>query len=82
MKIVRTSVFLSASDLSIHMYCSHATFLNVQLAKNLIIAPQYHDPNLIALQEKGEQFEKNYVEELKGSGKSVVEIRGDNRKQQ
>ena len=81
MKIVGTSIYLSASDISTHMYCSHATFLNVQAAKNLLKAPHYHDPNLIALQEKGEQFEENYVEELKRSGKSVVEIRGDHRKQ-
>jgi uncharacterized protein len=81
MKIIGTSVYLSASDLSTHMYCNHATFMNVQEARNLVEAPHYHDPVLIALQERGEQFEKNYIEELKGSGKSVVEIIKENRKQ-
>jgi predicted RecB family nuclease len=81
MKIVGTTIYLSASDLSTHMYCGHATFLNIQEAKKLIKANYRDDPMLISLQEKGEQFEKDYIEELKRSGKWVVEIGRENSEQ-
>src|SRR5437762_1862488 len=80
MKIVETNIYLSATDLSTHMSCRHATWLNLQEAKKLLKAPYYDNPTVIALRQKGEEFEKNYIEELKGSGKQVVEInKADNK---
>src|SRR5262245_181668 len=39
MKIVEGKVYLSASDLSTHIACPHATFLNLEEAKGLRKAP-------------------------------------------
>src|SRR4030095_16311926 len=79
MKIIDTTMLLSASDLSTHMSCKHATFLNLQLARKIISPPHTHDnPSLAALQQRGEEFEKNYINELKTSGKTIVEIGNGN----
>src|SRR6478736_6295010 len=79
MKITGTTIFLSASDLSTHMSCKHATFLNLQLAKKLIPSPpRYENPSLEALQQKGEEFEKSHINQLRESGKIVLEISRSN----
>jgi len=80
MKIVEVTTYLSATDLSTHMSCRHATWLNLQEAKRLIKAPIYNNPTVIALRQKGEEFEKNYIEQLKKSGMRIVEISKDERK--
>ena len=75
MKIIDTIIHLSASDLSTHMSCKHATFLNLQLAKKIISSPpRYDNPSLEALQNKGKEFEESYITQLKESGKKVVEV--------
>jgi hypothetical protein len=62
MKIIDTTIYLSASDLSTHMSCKHATFLNLQLARKLISPPHVYDnPSLLALQQRGEDFEKRLL---------------------
>ena len=82
MKITGTTILLSASDLSTHMSCKHATFLNLQLARKIIPSPPVYDnPSLVALQQRGEEFEKDYIKQLKESGETVVEIsKGDTKK--
>ena len=79
MKIIDTTIYLSASDLATHMSCKHATFLNLQLARKIIPSPPVYDnPSLVALQQRGEEFEKDHIDMLRRSGKTVVEInRGD-----
>src|SRR3954447_16539141 len=77
MKIVGTNIRLSATDLSTHISCRHATWLNLLEAKKLIKAPFFNNPAVVALQQKGEEFEKNCIDELKGSGMCVVEINKD-----
>ena len=73
MKIVETSILLSASDLSTPISCHHATFLNLQLAKKIIPPPPVYDnPSLEASQKKGEEFEDSYIKQLKESGCTVV----------
>ena len=74
MKIADGKTYLSASDLSTHIACLHATFLNLQQAKGLLKPPGKTFAGLIALQQKGEEFERNYLEQLKAEGKSIVEI--------
>src|SRR6476659_5671598 len=79
MKITDTTILLSASDLSTHMSCKHATFLNLQLVKKIIPSPPVYDnPSLVALQQRGDEFEKDYISQLKNSGKTIIEIhKGD-----
>ena len=81
MKIVDGKVYLSASDLSTHIACPHATFLNLEEAKGLRKAPAQIYGALYALQQKGAEFESNYLEQLRAQGKKIVEISKDSRRQ-
>ncbi len=74
MKIIGDKIYLSASDLSIHIACAHATFLNLQEAKKLLKAPVSINAALDALQKKGEEFEAAYLEQLKREGNTIVVI--------
>jgi uncharacterized protein len=74
MKIISSKTFLSASDLSIYIACPHATWLNLQEARGQLKSPQNINAALHALQEKGEEFEAEYIEDLKKSGKTIIEI--------
>jgi uncharacterized protein len=80
MKIIKDKVYLSASDLSTHIACPHATFLNLQEAKGALKAPGNIHAALQALQKKGEEFESNYLQQLKAKGKSLIEIDKNNSK--
>ena len=75
MKITGTAIYLSATDLSTHMYCRHATYLDLQKAKGFIKVPYRNDPTIEALQKRGEEFERNFISELKKQDKSVIEIK-------
>src|SRR6266542_5527017 len=74
MKIVEDKIYLSASDLSTHIACPHATSLNLQEAKGSLKAPGNIHAALQALQKKGEKFESNYLKQLKVKGKIIIEI--------
>ena len=74
MKIVDSKIYLSASDLSTHIACPHATFLNLQQAKGILKPPGETYGALIALQKKGEEFENNYLDQLKAKEKTIIEI--------
>ncbi len=74
MKIIGDNTYLSASDLSTHIACVHATFLNLQRAKGLLTEPENVYGALVELQKKGEEFEAGYLEQLKKEGKTVVVI--------
>jgi len=75
MKITQGTIYLSASDLSAHISCKHVTWLNLQLAQKKIPSPPvYENPSLEALQQRGEEFEKKYIEKLKQEGKRIAEI--------
>lgn len=81
MKIAEGKTYLSASDLSTHIACPHATFLNIQEAKGSLKAPGNVFSALQALQRKGEEFESDYLEQLRAEGKSIAEIeRGNSKK--
>jgi hypothetical protein len=75
MKITQGTIYLSASDLSAHISCKHVTWLNLQLVQKKIPSPPvYENPSLEALQQRGEEFEKKYIEKLKQEGKRIAEI--------
>ena len=82
MKIDEGKIYLSASDLSTHIACAHATFLNLQVAKGKLKAPGQSFGALKELQKKGEEFERKYLEQLKADGKIIVEIKRDNNDEQ
>src|SRR5687767_8968631 len=74
MKFAKDKIFLSASDLSTHIACPHATLLNLQEAHGKLRAPGKAHAALMVLQQKGEEFESKYLKQLKENGKSIVEI--------
>jgi len=74
MRAVSSEIRLSASDLANHVGCRHLTFLDLCVARNELTAPNYKDPALEALQERGFQHEAAYVEHLRSQGLSIVEL--------
>ncbi|RQP16389.1 MAG: TM0106 family RecB-like putative nuclease [Parapedobacter sp.] len=71
MNLTNDTLELSASDLSNHIACNHLSFLNLSMAKREIAAPEYRDPMLALLQERGQEFEDAYLNSLREQGKQV-----------
>ena len=74
MKAHNNGLRLSATDLANHLGCRHLTFLDLCVAKKGLTAPNYKDPALEALQERGLQHETAYIEHLRSQGLSIVEL--------
>lgn len=72
MKKVDNKIELSAGDLSNHIACSHLTFLDLAVANGMVDPPDYRDPMLAILQERGLEFETSYLDKLKKQGLSVA----------
>ncbi|HET9825352.1 MAG TPA: hypothetical protein VFP87_08460, partial [Chitinophagaceae bacterium] len=81
MKIAEGKIYLSASDLSTHIACPHATYLNLQEARGLKKPSGQTFAALQVLQLKGEEFEENYLKQLKSQGKTIVDIDNSARKE-
>lgn len=73
---LNNSIRFSASDLVGHLDCHHLTALDAAVARGSITKPKIWDPVLQTLVERGLAHEREYVETLKASGISVVEITG------
>ncbi|HCN83356.1 MAG TPA: hypothetical protein DIT07_07000, partial [Sphingobacteriaceae bacterium] len=73
MKKSGDEILLSAGDLSNHIACGHLTSLNLAALKGTIKLPDYRDPMLAILQERGLEFETAYLEKLKEQVLQVVE---------
>jgi predicted RecB family nuclease len=81
MKISSGKVRLSASDLSNHLACRHATSLDMAVATGGRCAPQWLSPDLWVLQERGMAHENAYLEHLQEKGLFIQNLRdvGDER---
>ena len=75
MKATLEKIRLSASDLSNHLACGHATALDVQVAIGGRDAPEWQSPDLWVLQERGMAHEKAYLAHLESQGLSIVNLR-------
>lgn len=62
---------LSPSDLSNHLGCSHLTQLDLLVEQGILDPPQWLDPSLKILQQRGLEFEASYLEEILKSGGHV-----------
>jgi uncharacterized protein len=69
-----TGLDFSASDLSRHSACRHLTALDLCVAKGLRSAPEYHDPAVDILAQRGLEHERRYVDGLKEQGLTVVDL--------
>lgn len=77
MKKGKAGIELSAGDLSAHIACIHLTHLELASINGTIDAPDYRDPMLAILQERGLEFEQNYLRSLKNKGLQVAEPASD-----
>ena len=76
MQQVGKEIRFSASDLVGHLDCHHLTALDAAVARGTAAKPKIWDPVLETLAERGRAHERQYLEKLKESGLSVVEIEG------
>ena len=74
MRSSATGLDFSASDLSRHSACRHLTALDLCVAKGLRSAPEYHDPAVDILAQRGLEHERRYVDGLKEQGLTVVDL--------
>jgi len=82
MRATSGEIRLSASDLSNHLGCGHATALDVQVAIGSRNAPAWQSPDLWVLRERGMAHEDAYLAHLASQGLSIVNLRetvGDQR---
>jgi uncharacterized protein len=77
MKKENSSILLSASDLSQHLACAHLTELNLAVLNGTIDNRSYHDPLLDILQERGMEFERHYLEQLREKDWVIANGAGD-----
>jgi hypothetical protein len=62
---------LSASDLSNYIACHHLSYMDLCAVEGKIQKPEYRDPLLTILQERGQLFEENDLQKLTDSGLTV-----------
>jgi predicted RecB family nuclease len=67
-----TGLRLAATDISNHLACRHLTQLDRAVAEGRRPAPQWRDPNIAVLQQRGFEHERAYIAHLKAQGLSVV----------
>ncbi len=75
MQILSDQLVFSATDLANHLGCKHLTLLNKLNAEGSLETIFRSDPILDVLIERGLKHEDEYIQHLKKSGLSVVEIR-------
>jgi len=74
MKIIGQQIRLSASDLSNHLACRHLTALDLQVARGKRTAPEWADPNLAIILERGDRHQKDYLVHLASQGLAVENL--------
>jgi hypothetical protein len=74
MKMVGGQIRLAGSDLSNHLACRHKTTLELQLARGERTAPDWADPDLAIILERGDRHEKDYLAHLAAQGLTVENL--------
>ena len=69
-----TAIELSASDLSGFLHCIHLTALDLAVTQGQRQAPNWTDPALKVLRERGLGHERNYIEGLRAEGLAVTDL--------
>ncbi len=77
MRMQDDGIRLSASDLMRFKGCRHATTLDLRYMEHRDITPAADGDEVELLQRQGDEHEFAYLEELKRSGRSVVEVPKD-----
>lgn len=76
MRNINHSIQYSASDLINFLGCRHLTELDRKTALGEIDPPDWSNPALVLIQQKGLEHEQAYVEHLKSQGLNVCELEG------
>jgi len=71
------TIYLSASDLVGHINCNHLSMLDFQVADGSLEKPDFYDPLLEILRERGFRHEQDYIEHLKSQGHDICFIEGE-----
>ena len=74
MRIAESKVELSASDLSHFVGCRHRAVLDLAVAQGQIEGPDWVDPMLKVLEERGRAQERQYVDSLASKGLVVLDL--------
>ncbi len=74
MKIVGQQIRLAGSDLSNHLACRHLTALDLQVARGERTAPDWADPDLAIILERGDRHEKDYLAHVAAQGLTVENL--------
>jgi len=74
MYIRDNTVHFAATDISGHVNCPYLTQLKLKVEKGELQKPVYNSISLETLREKGQEFENEYLTEIKAQGFNVVEI--------
>lgn len=77
MKEKKGYVQLSASDLSNFLSCNHLTELDKKVIKGELKKPEWNNPHVKVLQERGFEHEENYIKNLESKGLNVIRIPED-----
>lgn len=71
------TIYLSASDLVGNLNCNHLSALDLQVVTGALEKPDYYDPLLEILRERGFRHEQNYIEYLKSQLHEISFIEGE-----
>src|SRR5229473_3474874 len=82
MKIVGRQIRLAGSDLSNHLACRHLTTLELQVVRGEKTAPDWADPDLAIILERGDRHEKDYLAHLAAQGLTVENLENIDRKEE
>jgi predicted RecB family nuclease len=74
MKKTSDQLIYSPSDISNFIHCRHLTSLDKEALEGFRDRPNYTNKVMLALREKGQQFEAAYLETLREQGKSISVI--------
>jgi predicted RecB family nuclease len=74
MRIRQGAVTLAAMDLANHLSCRHLTTLDLLLAKGEIAEPDWQNPHLRVLQQRGLEHERAYIAGLRARGLAVDDL--------
>jgi len=75
MKMTASQIRLTASDLSNHLACRHVTTLDLQVTRGERSEPDWADPDLAVIRERGRRHEADYLTHLRQQGLSVEDLR-------
>ena len=75
MRVESHQIRLAATDLSNHLACRHLTSLDLSAARGQRRAPEWRSPDLKVIQELGLRHEAAYLQSLRDTGLSFVDLR-------